>query len=40
MLSQFTGSTDFLISDIYTADTFLYNLGDSKEIPSHIQKYD
>ena len=36
MLSQFTGSTDFELSNLYTAERFLYSIGDNSGIPSHI----
>ena len=36
MLSQFTGSTNVELSNLYTAERFLYSIGDSRGIPSHI----
>ena len=36
MLSQFTGSTDFERSNLYTAERFLYSIADSRGISSHI----
>ena len=36
MLSQYTGSTDFELSNLYTAERFLYGIGDSRGMPSHI----
>ena len=39
MLSQFTGSTDFELSNLYTAERFLYSIGDSRGIPSQIPNW-
>ena len=39
MLSQFTGSTDFEPSNLYTAERFLCSIGDSIGIPSHIPNW-
>ena len=39
MLSQFKGSTDFELSNLYTAERFLYRIGDSRGIPSHIPNW-
>ena len=39
MLSQFTGSIDFELSNLYTAERFLYSIGDSRGIPSHIPNW-
>ena len=36
MLSQFTGSADFELSKLYTAERFLNSIGDSRGMPSHI----
>ena len=36
MFSQFTGSTDFELSNLYTAERFLYSIGDSRGVSSHI----
>ena len=36
MFYQFTWSTDFEQFNFYTAERFLYNLKDNKEIPSQI----
>ena len=39
MVSQFTGSTDFELSNLYTAERSLYSIGDSRGIPSHIPNW-
>ena len=40
MSSQFTGSTDFELSNLYTAERFLYNsVRDSRGIPSQIPNW-
>ena len=39
MLSQFTGSTDFELSNLYIAERFLYSIGDCRGISSHIPNW-